>query len=75
MMPDEKVTKEYKVLKIDEMVRPGEITGIERYYRITYKTKGGVVATTNVDEKDYTPEKVAALLTKLAQAHDKILAL
>lgn len=66
---------EYKVLKIDEMVRPGEVTGIEKYYRHTIKTKGGVVVTVDIDEKNFTPEKTAPILLKKAQEVDKILAL
>lgn len=66
---------EYKVLKITQMTRPSEVAGIEKFYRIQYKTKGGVVDVVDIDEKDYTEEKVTATLTKLAQKHDKILAL
>jgi len=34
------MSNEYKVLKIDEMVRPDELKGIQHYYRHTIKTKG-----------------------------------
>lgn len=66
---------EYKVLKIDELVRPGEVTGIEKYYRHTIKTKGGVVLTVDIDEKDFTPEKAGPILLKKAETTDKIKAL
>lgn len=66
---------EYKVLKIDEMVRPGEVTGIEKYYRHTIKTKGKVVLTVDIDEEDFTPEKAAPILLSAASKADKILAL
>ena len=66
---------EYKVLKIDEMIRPGEVTGIEKYYRHTIKTKGGIVLTVDIDEKDFTEEKAGSLLLAKAQAADKILKL
>lgn len=66
---------EYKVLKIDEMVRPGEVSGIEKYYRHTIKTKGGIVLTVDIDEKDFTPEKSAPILLKKAETADKIKAL
>jgi len=69
------MSAEYKVLKIDELVRPGEGGGIERYYRHTIKTKGGTVLTVDIDEKDFTPEKVAPILAQKAAAADKILAL
>ena len=66
---------EYKVLKIDEMVRPGEVGGIERYYRHTIKTKGGIIKTVDIDEKNFTAEKAAPILLKVAVEVDKILAL
>ena len=68
-------TKEYKVLKIDEMVRAGEVSGIEKYYRHTIKTKGGVVLTVDIDDKNFTPEKAAPILSKKAIEADKILTL
>lgn len=66
---------EYKVLSIDEMVRPGEVTGVEKFYRHRIKTKGGVILTVDIDEKDFTAEKVAPILQKKALEADKILAL
>jgi len=66
---------EYKVLKITPMVRVADEGGIEKYYRIQYKTKGGVVDTVDVDEKDYTPEKAGPILLAKAQEADKILKL
>ena len=66
---------EYKVLKIDEMVRPDELKGIQHYYRHTIKTKGGVILTVEISEADFTEEKAAPILLKKAQTADKILAL
>lgn len=66
---------DYKVLKIDEMTRIGELGGVERFYRHQVKTKGGVVLTVDIDEKDFTAEKAAPILLKKAQEADKILAL
>jgi len=65
----------YKVLKIDEMTRIGELDKIEHYYRHTIKTKGGVILTVDVSEKDFTAEQVAPILDKRAVEADKILAL
>ena len=67
--------KAYTVLKIDSLVRPSDTQGMETYYRIRYKTKGGVTDFAEFDEKDYTEENVDVTLTKLAQKHDKILKL
>jgi len=66
---------EYKVLKIDELVRPGEAGGIERYSRVQFKTKKGVIKTIDVDEVDLTPDKVAPILEKRAKELDAIMSL
>jgi len=66
---------EYKVLSIDELTRISDEGGIERYYRHRIKTKGGVVLTVDIDEKNFTAEKAAPILLKRAQEADKILAL
>ena len=65
----------YKVLKIDEMVRVADTGGIEKYYRHQIKTKGGIVLTVDIDQKDFTPEKAAPILEASAQNADKIKAL
>ena len=66
--------EKYKVLKIDELTRVGETGGIERYYRHQIKTKGKTILTVDIDEKDFTPEKAAEILTTRAVNADKILA-
>ena len=66
---------EYKVLSIDEMVKPGEVGGIEKFYRHRIKTKGGVILTVDISEANLTEEKAAPILLKKAQAVDKILSL
>ena len=66
--------KAYKVLKIDELTRMADAGGIEHYYRHTIKSKGGVVLTVDVAEKDFTAEKAAPLLELKAAEADKILA-
>ena len=65
----------YKVLKIDELVRPSDTAGVERYYRHTIKTRGGTVLTVDIDEKDFTAEKAAPILEARATEADKIKAL
>lgn len=69
------MANEYKVLSIDELTRMSETKGIERYYRHRLKTKGGVILTVDVDEKDFTEVKVAPMLLKRAVEADKILGL
>jgi len=66
---------EYKVLSIDEMTRLSETGGIEHYYRHQIKTKGGVILTVDINEKDFTAEKAAPILLKRATEADKILTL
>ena len=65
----------FHVLKIDEMTRLSETGGVEKFYRHQIKTKGGVVLTVDVGEKDFTDEKVLPLLASKASMADKILAL
>ena len=67
--------KEYRVLKIDEMMKPGEIGGVDKFYRHTIKTKGGTVLTVDIAESDFTEEKAPPILSKAAQNADKIKAL
>lgn len=69
------MANEYKVLKIDELTRMGEVGGIEKFYRHQIKTKGGVVLTVDIDEKDFTAEKASPILLAKAQEADKILKL
>ena len=66
---------EYTVLKIDELTKMDDVKGIIHYYRHTIKTKGGVVLTVDIDEKNFTAEKAAPILLKKAQEADKILTL
>lgn len=65
----------YKVLKIDELTRMAEGGGVEKHYRHQIKTKGGVILTVEIPEKDFTAEKAAPILEKRAAEADKILAL
>ena len=65
----------FKVLKIDEMTRLAESGGVEKYYRHQIKTKGGVVLTVDIGERDFTVEKAAPILEKRAVEADKILSL
>lgn len=74
-MPNGKTAREYKVLSIDEMTKVGEMRGIEKYYRHTIKTRGGIILTVDIDEKDFTEEQAAPILAKRATEADKILAL
>jgi len=69
------VGNEYKVLRITEMVRPGEAEGVVKVYRHTIKTKGGVILNVEIKEEDFTTEKVAPILLARAQEADKILKL
>jgi len=65
----------FKVLKIDEMTRMAEGGGIEKFYRHQIKTKGGVVLTVDIGEKDFTAEKASPILSAKAAEADRILAL
>lgn len=67
--------KNYKVLKIDELVRLADGGGVEKYYRHTIKTRGGTVLTVNIDAKYFSAELAAPILEKSATEADKILSL
>jgi len=67
------MAQEYKVLRIDELIRPADTGGVERYYRHTIKTRGGVRLTVDIDEKDFTADKAGPILAKRAAEADKIL--
>ncbi len=69
------MSQAYKVLKIDELVRPSDTAGVERYYRHTIKTRGGTRLTVDIEEKDFTEDKAAPILEKRAIEADKILSL
>ena len=65
----------FKVLKIDEMSRLSDTGGIERFYRHQIKTKGGVVLSVDIGEKDFIPPKAAVILTAKAKDADEIMSL
>lgn len=67
--------EEYKVLSIDELTRVGDERGIEKYYRFSIKTKGGVILTVDISESDFTEDKVGPVLLAAAQNADKLLKL
>ena len=65
----------FEVISIDEMVRPGELGGVENFYRHRIRTKGGTRLSVDISEEDFTPEKAGPILLKAAQSADKIKAL
>jgi hypothetical protein len=67
--------KLFTVLKIDELTRLSEAGGVEKFYRHQLKTKGGVVLTVDISEKDFTAEKAGPILSQRATEADKILSL
>lgn len=69
------MTNDFKVIKITELVRPGEVSGVEKYYRHIIKTKGGVILSVDISEADWTSEKSAPILLASAKNADAILKL
>lgn len=67
--------KGFKVLKIDELVRMADGGGIEKYYRHTIKTRGGVVLTVNIEARDFSADKAGPILESRAVEADKVLSL
>lgn len=69
------MAENYKVLHIDQLSRISEMNNLEPYFRHKIKTKGGVLLTIDINEKDFTDDKAAKILDKAAINADKILAL
>jgi hypothetical protein len=67
--------KPYRVLKIDELMRPADTGGIERFYRHQIKTRGGTILTVDIDDRDFSADKAGPILEKRATDADKILTL
>lgn len=67
--------KPYTVLKVTPASRVADEGGIAKYYRVKFKTKGGVVDTIDIEEEDYTPEKAGPILLQAAKNADAILKL
>ena len=75
MTQQAKGTKDFEVIRIDPLTRVSDTKGLEKYYRIRIKTKGGVVLDVDIDEQDFTEEKAKPILLERAKNADKILAL
>lgn len=67
--------KAYTVLKIDELQRVDDLKGMVPYYRHTIMTKGGTRLRIDIDQGDFTPDKVAPILEAAARNADGILKL
>lgn len=69
------MAKNYDVRDIIELIKASKRGAIEKYYKHTIETKGGIILTVDIDEKDFTPEKAAPILDAKALEADKILKL
>lgn len=69
------MAKEYDVIHTDQLTRPSDTRGLENYYRVRIRTRGGVVLSVDIDEDDYTPEKAGPILQAKAENADRILKL
>ena len=69
------MAKEYEVIDSTEMTGIDKVKGIFKYRRYQLKTKAGSVITVDLNEKDWTPEKAAAIFLEAATKEDKIRAL
>lgn len=65
----------YTVVKIDELSRVSDTKGLEKYYRVTIRSRLGTVLTVDVSEADFTPERMKPILQTRAVEADKIKAL
>ena len=69
------MSKEYEVIKTDQLTRVSDTRGLENYYRLQIRTRGGTVLSVDIDEEDFTPEKTAPILQARAENADRILKL
>ncbi|MBA7607942.1 hypothetical protein ES703_15112 [subsurface metagenome] len=69
------MANEYKVLKITEMIGPSDTEGVEKFYRHSIRTRGGVMLSVDISKDDFTAENAAPILKARAQEADKILQL
>lgn len=69
------MNRQYEVLEAVERTRVNDVNEIERYFQVKIRTAGGVVRSVNVDEADFTPERVKPILDDAAQKADEILKL
>ena len=67
--------KPYKVLKIDEMTRVGELGRVEYFGRVTFKTKKGVTWHVDIPGENVTPELAAPVVEKKAKELDAVMSL
>jgi hypothetical protein len=69
------MSKEYEVIKMDQLTRVSDTRGLENYYRVQIRTRGGVVLSVDIDEADWTPEKTGPILQAKAKNADEIMKL
>ena len=69
------MVKEYEILWIDQLTRVADLGGIERYARVRFKTKKGILWNIDIDDPDLTPEKAAPIVEKKAKELDGIMSL
>lgn len=65
--------QEYQVLNITELSRLSPAGTIDKYYRHKIQTRGGVILTHDIHERDFTPDRVEKILAEKAANADKIL--
>jgi len=69
------MTKEYEVIKTDQLTRVSDTRGLESYYRVQIRTRGGTVLSVDIDGDNWTPEKAGPILLERAKNADEILKL
>ena len=69
------MSKEYEVIKSDQLTRVSDTRGLENYYRVQIRTGAGVVLSVDIDEDDWTPAKAGPILLARAKNADEILKL
>lgn len=60
-----------KVIDVTEVMRPGPALEMEKFYRYTVTSKGGITFTEEIPEAETTPEEVDKILGARAEQLDK----
>ncbi len=66
------MSKEYEVLHTDQLTRVSDTRGLENYYRVQIRTRGGTVLSVNIDEDDYSTAKAGPILQAKARNADEV---
>lgn len=68
-MPKEK----YTVETVTKRATVGPAGRLEKMYEVAFITEAGVRDTVEIPEKEYTPERVKALVSEITEKHEQVM--